>query len=100
MGGVSQSEMKLNPTGPLEWEQSDRWGLLSKCGRFAVSSQTVAGKTEHVLWARGADGRHIPKWLGAFDTIEDAKSEAEERKYGETPKRDGIFDWKPRWPKR
>lgn len=97
---MSQAEMKFNPTGPLEWEPSDRWGLLSKCGRFAISGQTVNGKTDYVLWARGPDGRHIPKWLRAHPTVEDAKAEAEDRKYGETPKRHGMFDWKPRWPKK
>ena len=93
------SQASLNLTGPLVWEESENWGKTSACGRFSVRHQTVNGKEEFVLWRRGADGRVIPKQLGVFDTFEAAAVEAEEHKYRDPPKRNGIYDWRPRWGK-
>ena len=81
---MKQDAMKL--LGPLEWEDSAFWGMTSKCRRFSIRSQTVNGKTEHVLWRRGRDGTVIPINLGTFDTFEKAAEAAEEAKY-DTPKR-------------
>jgi hypothetical protein len=64
---MKQDAMKL--LGPLEWEDSAFWGMTSKCRRFSIRSQTVNGKTEHVLWRRGRDGTVIPINLGTFDTF-------------------------------
>lgn len=97
---MSQGVIRFDHLGPLEWKEDDRWGLLTSCGRFAIATQTVNGKRSHVLWARGKDGRAIPKWLGGYDSIEDAKAEAEERKFNDEPKRNGIHDWKSKWAKR
>jgi len=93
------SQGKLNLTGPLEFEPSEFWGLTSRCQRFSIRSQTTNGKTEHVLWRHGKDGRVIPKHLGVFDTMEKAREAAEEAKYGELPKYNKIRDWEPLWRK-
>ncbi len=90
---------KLNLTGPLTWEDSDFWGKTSACRRFSIRGQTINGKQEFVLWRRSDDGRVIPKHLGSFDTFEAAAAEADEHKYRDPPKRNGIHDWKSRWDK-
>jgi hypothetical protein len=41
----------------------------------------------------------IPKHLGSFETFEAAAAEAEEHKYRDPPKRNGIHDWRPTWGK-
>jgi len=75
---VSQAAFRLNPAGPIEWVPDDRWGLLSKCGRFAIRKQVIDGQTEFAVWRRGPDGRSIPKWLGEAHTKQAAMSIAEE----------------------
>jgi hypothetical protein len=85
---------KLEALMPLEWEDSDFWGKTSLCRRFSIRGQTLNGKKEFVLWARSDDGRVIPKHLGVFDTFEQAEAAANERKYGDMPKRNKIYDWK------
>lgn len=97
---MSQGIIRFDRLGPLEWKDDDKWGLLTGCGRFAVMSSKVDGKVRHVLWAHGADGRVIPKWLGVFETTEAAKAEAEERKFDDPPKRNGIHDYKSKWAKK
>jgi hypothetical protein len=82
---MSQDRFRFRDTGPLEWTEDDRWQLQSKCGRFAIRSQTVGDKTEHVLWRRAADGRIIPKWLGVSKTVEEAKQLAEDAKFDPAP---------------
>lgn len=93
------SQKVFNLTGPLEWEDSEFWGKTSLCRQFSIRTQTMNGKTEHVLWRRGADGRVIPKHLGAFATFEEAVAKAEDEKYDQPHKYNRIHDWKPRWPK-
>jgi hypothetical protein len=85
VAAVSQGRFGFRDTGPLEWTEDDRWQLQSKCGRFAIRSQKVGDKTEHVLWRRGPDGRFIPKWLGVSKTVEEAKQLAEDAKFNPAP---------------
>jgi len=67
--------------------------MTSKCRRFSIRSQTVNGKTEHVLWRRGRDGTVIPINLGTFDTFEKAVESAEEAKYDTPKRRRQEFEW-------
>jgi hypothetical protein len=83
-----------NPTAALEWEDSDFWGKTSLCRRFSIRGETLNGKTEYVVWRRGADGRVIPKCLGRYHFWEDAVACAEDAKYGDPPKRNKMYDWK------
>lgn len=90
----------FNLAVPLEWEDSDWWGKTSKCRRFSIRSQTMNGKTEHVLWWRNEDGRVIPRHLGVYETFDEAVAAAEEAKYGEPPRYSKIHDWKSKWSKK
>lgn len=97
---MSQSELNLSqPLAPLEWVDSDFWGHVSKCNRFAIQPYTINGKKGFNVWRHGKDGRVIPKLLGAFKTFEEAAAHAEEAKYGGEPKYNKIYDWKSRWDK-
>ena len=89
---MSQGELTL--LSPLVWEDAAFWGKTTACRRFSIRTQTINGKTEHVLWAMGKDGKVIPKWLGVFETFDDAVKAAEERKYGEIPKNRTLIGWK------
>lgn len=87
-------QRRLNLNEPLVWAEDPFWGKTTVCRKFSIRTQTIGGKTEHVLWAMGADGRVIPKWLGVFDKIDDAVKAAEERKYGSVPKSTTLAGWK------
>lgn len=90
-------QRRLNLNEPLVWVEEDPfWGKTTACRKFSIRTQTIAGKTEHVLWAMGSDGRVIPRWLGVFDKIEDAVKAAEERKYGDTPRSNRLADKGPK----
>jgi hypothetical protein len=94
------TQSNFNLSVPLEWEDSDFWGKTSKCRRFSIRSQTMNGKPEHVLWWRNEDGRVIPKNMGVYESFEKAVAAAEEARYGEPPRYNKIYDWKPLWPKK